>query len=189
MGTTPMEIRQTRFLPMEPAAIVYDNRIIMLCRNGYNPKGNATWASSLFVLAATEEGVPTEGHFPFHPKRTNIGVPSRSGVRSATLFHDTNSIIYNPKTEEIEALVTNRVTNFPSQPECHSDNIISTGHVIQAMTVSIWSIKPSDLFDGRLIEKVIVSIGHLEVNSCLGAPVLVLADQEVMMGCIWEHLW
>lgn len=121
--------------PVEPAALVFADRLVLLARShGSYDASDETWRY-VQLVSSEEESLSLE------PYSTNIKASDVRALSGNGGFgpwsQDTVDISYNPVTQRIEAVVTNRSGGGEGQTKDHSH-----------MTLNLWSIDPADLLTG-----------------------------------------
>ncbi len=142
--------------PVEPTAIRYQDALIILARShGSFDQATRTWR---YVQLVSRDGVE-----PMKAQYTNIptsdvmhlwpdGEPPYGALKGLGPWsQDTTSLIFNPFTRRIEAVVTNRTGGGPDHLNDH-----------EHMTLNLWSIDPQALlagsnewrFEGTLLRRI-----------------------------------
>ena len=124
-------------LPKEPAAVVFDNNILLISREFDPAMGGADgrYYNMSMSLYTYEEG-DTAQDITFTTQRTNI----RGNLWAGVWAHDTAGLNYNPVTGRIEMLDSHR----------YGGGLGETGENQELLrsTLNSWSIDPQDLLSG-----------------------------------------
>ena len=165
--------------PVEPAALIYDNHLILLARSHGATPGIRRYVQLL----------SGKDNLKFNCKLTNI---TATDVKGSTWHgpwsQDTASIIYNPFTKRFEAVVTNR-----------NGGGLGLENKALGMSLNLWSIDPEALlrgsskwyFEGTLIQRRLRMVDGLDGMHPGGSVVDLGAGMQHLfcyMGLGWHNL-